>query len=418
MRVGDMMVNVGKERPNEDPRRVILSALPFFLFILAVVVTFNVLNGRAHMSALEDSVKSQLIAISVAAREDLDIGAFQAYQTKADLLGDQPRYDDVLAKLRTLKKSADVGSIYVLKLIDGVPRYIYDTDSEYDTRFEEYPLSPVHEAAFAGKNSAGVMNVVDESGSLNTGAAPIWQDGKVIGVIATDMPDAAIRRSINQSIRGTILLAAVLALIMGGALFAFLRLAKNASATQRRLQALALNDTVTGLPNRQYLLDFLASMIEKSPDDPFALVFIDIDNFKNVNDRAGHDAGDELLRTIAKYIEGASANVKAFRPAPGMLNIAARIGGDEFIQVVRGVSTIAQAEKAARDLLANFASCVTDRYIEQYGVGLSIGVALYPYHTRNFHVLIKYADIAMYNAKHGGKNNYRVYDDAMTQEAR
>lgn len=71
---------------------------------------------------------------------------------------------------------------------------------------------------------------------------------------------------------------------------------------------------------------------------------------------------------------------------------------------------------AAQHILDEFKAAGLSRYIEKYNVGLSIGVALYPYDTENYHVLIKYADIAMYHAKNGGKNQYRIYKDEMGQE--
>lgn len=96
-----------------------------------------------------------------------------------------------------------------------------------------------------------------------------------------------------------------------------------------------------------------------------------------------------------------------------MLNIAARVGGDEFVQVVTGVDNIEEAAKVAEDILDGFTNAGLHRFIGKYNVGLSIGVALCPHHTQNFHVLIKYADVAMYQAKRNGKNQYCVYWEGM-----
>ena len=134
-----------------------------------------------------------------------------------------------------------------------------------------------------------------------------------------------------------------------------------------------------------------------------------------MNDNAGHDAGDALLRHIAQYLDGALENTKSFRPAAGQLNIAARVGGDEFIQVVHGVETEEKAREIAIRLLGNFKNQYLDRFIEKYAVGLSVGVALYPYHSDNYHVIIKYADMAMYAAKQAGKNQYRLYSDELNR---
>lgn len=178
----------------------------------------------------------------------------------------------------------------------------------------------------------------------------------------------------------------------------------------------ALFDNVTGLPNRQHLMEHLVELTADPIKGAFGLVFIDLDNFKVVNDNAGHDAGDELLRSIAQYLDHALYDTMSFRPSAGKLNIAARVGGDEFIQVVNGLDTHEKAALVAEKLLDGFKSGHMSRYIEKYSVGLSIGVALYPHDTEDYHVLIKYADIAMYHAKHGGKNQYRIYTDEMGQE--
>jgi diguanylate cyclase (GGDEF)-like protein len=204
--------------------------------------------------------------------------------------------------------------------------------------------------------------------------------------------------------------------VMVGALIVLLR---RVTAMQNKLFRMANYDLITGLPNRQYLMDYLARISEKASktNEPFALMFIDLDNFKKVNDGAGHDAGDELLRHIATYLSGIHENSKEFRPSAGILNVSARIGGDEFLQVVPGISTETEAAIAAQKVLDNFHSQALDRFIEKYKVGLSIGVALFPYHSANYNVLIKYADIAMYHAKHGTKHSFCIYTDEMGQES-
>jgi diguanylate cyclase (GGDEF)-like protein len=174
-------------------------------------------------------------------------------------------------------------------------------------------------------------------------------------------------------------------------------------------------DAITGLPNRRYLMNYLKSIStdENKTKASFALLLIDLDNFKSVNDNAGHDAGDALLRHIAAYLDSAHENSKSFRPSAGMLNVSARIGGDEFVQIFPGVETETDAAIIAQKLLRNFSSQTLDRYIQKYSVGLSIGVAICPLHSDDFNVLIKYADLAMYHAKKAGKSAYRVYEDEM-----
>jgi len=169
-------------------------------------------------------------------------------------------------------------------------------------------------------------------------------------------------------------------------------------------------------------MTYLPKIAEKAikKQTPFAFLLIDLDNFKRVNDNAGHDAGDEVLRHIGIYLNSIHDDIRSvsFRPPAGALNVSARIGGDEFVQIVPGVHTVDEAEAVAKKVLENFPRQMTDRNVARYKVGLSIGVAIFPYHTDNFNVLIKYADIAMYHAKKSGKNNYCVFrDDLIHEEA-
>jgi diguanylate cyclase (GGDEF)-like protein len=120
------------------------------------------------------------------------------------------------------------------------------------------------------------------------------------------------------------------------------------------------------------------------------------------------------LCEIADYLKSITQNAKAFRPNPGVLNVSARIGGDEFIKIVPGIRTEEEAEDVAKNILEHFDPNMTDRFVEKYDVGLSIGGAVFPLHSKNYHVLIKYADISMYHSKKNGKHNFCVYREEMS----
>lgn len=399
----------------KEQKRIIAVSVIFCVLVLAIVISMNVKSSQDQFEIVESEVKSQLIATSLAAREFIDPEAFNSYQSINDTEADAYSYDETLGRLRHLAESVGAEYIYALKVIDGKYYFVFDTDTEVDTRFTEYEPSRVHAEALAGNNVADVMNVSDEFGNFNTGAVPIYFQGEIVGVVATDITDTYIQQSQSASLINTIILAVLLVVTLAAMIVLISILATRVRKMQEKLERMALYDTITGLPNRQHLIEYLEELTGQS-NEPFALFFIDLDNFKTVNDKAGHDAGDELLRHIAHYLDTMSQNAKSFRPAAGRLNIAARIGGDEFIQVVSGVSKEDQASELAEELLENFKSKHLDRYIEKYQVGLSIGVALYPCQTEDYNVLIKYADIAMYHAKKAGKNRYRIYNDEMSQE--
>ena len=384
-----------------------------FILVFAVVLGVSTKTHADAQALLEDSVCKQLISASAAAREIIDIDAFLTYNN-ADIVKD-PAYQDTLQQLRNLQEQVGAKYIYALRMLDGQAMFIFDTDPEGS--FDAYEPSSVHEDAFAGRESASIMNVQDQWGSFNTGAVPIWKDGTVVGIVSADIEDAFIAKSQSDNLRNTILLAAMLGLMLIAIMIAMNVMLSKIKRMQDELHRMAHFDKLTNLPNRQYLFEQLESLSRKKPAVPFAVFFIDLDNFKVVNDNAGHDAGDELLRRIGQYLSQPSQTAQVFRPTAGRLNVTARIGGDEFIIVANKIETSEDAAAYAAALLNGFSSAGIDRYIADYNVGLSIGVALFPYHTEDFNVILKYADIAMYHAKRSGKNQYMVYHEDLAPKA-
>ncbi|MGF7001884.1 diguanylate cyclase (GGDEF)-like protein [Lachnospiraceae bacterium PFB1-21] len=400
------------KKKDHKARTIIIALLLFFAALLFAAVLFlENTNTQKQQELLKDSIENQLRSITLAARDLTSPELIESYDSEADIHKDEDTFIEFRQELRTLAKNTGADYIYILKYVDGECMFIMDTDEEDESVFIPYEPAAVHEEAFAGKIASGVMNVEDEYGSYNTAAAPIMHNGQIIGIISVDIEDHYIEESINQANQVFIALVAVISVILIAMISLIVFLMYRVNRMQEQLRILAHHDTVTGLPNRQYLLDVLDEKMKHKKS--FALIFIDLDNFKTINDTAGHDTGDEVLKMVGKYLDHTKKNVTAFRPSAGHLNIAARVGGDEFIQVVDHIETVEQAKKLATDLLEGFQGSEFAHYREKYGLGMSIGVALYPEHTNNYHILIKYADIAMYHAKHGGKNAYRIYEETM-----
>ena len=386
----------------------------FVGFCLIVLISTTVINHRGLTEStriLEKVVTTQIISIAAAAREYVDEDAFLTYNDIS--AADDPHYQAQLDSMRRLAINTEAKYIYTLKQIGGEYIFVTDTDPEGEL-FAIYDANAAVIAdAFAGKSGAGISNLVDKWGSFSTAAMPIEHQGDVIGVVCVDVPDDMLVEQRESSERNFWLMAIILALLMSCTSLLVYYMLCRVKTMQDRLSRMANYDKLTNLPNRQHLLDTLGRLTTKRPRTPFALFFVDLDNFKQVNDNAGHDAGDSLLRNIGEYLASAPQQSTVFRPGTGMLNVAARIGGDEFVLLVPSVDTREEAELIAADLLKGFANAGIDRYIEKYHVGLSLGVALYPFHSTDYNVLIKYADIAMYHAKHAGKNCYRVYEDEL-----
>ena len=167
-------------------------------------------------------------------------------------------------------------------------------------------------------------------------------------------------------------------------------------------------DQVTGLPNRHMFLDRLHNETRRAKREGacLALLFIDLDNFKQVNDSLGHEKGDILLRQAARRI---SERVRA-------TDTVARLGGDEFTVILVGVGQLAGIERVVQELVTALAMpfALDD---DSAQVSASVGVALYPADAEAAETLLRHADQAMYAAKNAGRNAYRYFTPALQQAA-
>lgn len=175
-----------------------------------------------------------------------------------------------------------------------------------------------------------------------------------------------------------------------------------------RLNELAYYDYLTGLPNRQVILDTLQQMtsLKGTLHKDFTVIFADLDNFSNINDSLGHDAGDVLLQDISRrwkrHIKGE--------------NIVGRWGGDEFVFILKNITfdnfhIISILDKLQKELEKPFIYKSQKLYLTS-----SFGAATFPHDAQNGEDLLKYADIAMYKAKSNNKNNYVFFNSKMEAE--
>ena len=173
------------------------------------------------------------------------------------------------------------------------------------------------------------------------------------------------------------------------------------------LRNLAFRDGLTGLPNRNLFSDRLSLTMAtaRRSRGGFALLCIDIDHFKQVNDTLGHNAGDELLRQVAARLQACLR----------MTDTVARMGGDEFVAILDRVGDAGLAVKMVEKLLA---TCSGDYVLggNRRRVTLSVGISLYPRDADDVETLLKRADTAMYKAKATGKNGYQLLDPGPAQQ--
>jgi diguanylate cyclase len=176
-----------------------------------------------------------------------------------------------------------------------------------------------------------------------------------------------------------------------------------------RLQHAATHDALTGLPNRVLLADRLGQAIARAArhETRFAVLVVDLDRFKAINDSLGHIAGDELLQEVARRLSG------LLRKADTL----ARLGGDEFVLLIHEVSSPQDAEAVARKVLNQVAQPLQLAGLEVH-VSPSIGICLCPDDGVDSETLLQHADAAMYHAKKKGRNTFQFFAPAMNAFAR
>jgi diguanylate cyclase (GGDEF)-like protein len=197
-------------------------------------------------------------------------------------------------------------------------------------------------------------------------------------------------------------------------LFAFLLvhirvIAKNLAHSEQEAQALLRRDPLSGLPNRSLFGERLDDELNRLPrtGEGLAVMFLDLDRFKDVNDTFGHQAGDQLLKLAARRLEGLLRATDTL----------ARFGGDEFAIIQTGLRSSQDAEILARRILESITRHF-DIAEAPVTVGISIGVALAPEHGRDRETLMRLADTALYEAKSEGRNRYRVFQRQMDETIR
>jgi len=178
-------------------------------------------------------------------------------------------------------------------------------------------------------------------------------------------------------------------------------------AAQEHIRQLAYFDALTRLPNRRLLQDRAEQTLISAEREgrQAALLFVDLDHFKTINDSLGHSAGDELLSEIARRLLGCVRR----------MDTVARLGGDEFVVLLDDATLDGTVEVARKVLEVVARPCWIDGH--ELGVTPSLGISMFPQDGRNFETLLKHADTAMYRAKEAGRNTYQFFASEMNVAA-
>ena len=201
----------------------------------------------------------------------------------------------------------------------------------------------------------------------------------------------------------------------------FKEMGKSLQSSARKIEHLAYHDSLTGLPNRLLFQEFLSHMLANTKRHrlTIALLYLDIDDFKHINDNLGHDIGDLFLKEVARRLSGTlrHEDLIARKTWDESQNLVARLGGDEFVIILADIAQEQHASIVAERVIEALSKPPYTIAGHELYASASIGITLYPVDGMEANALIKCADVAMYHAKKQGKNTCRFYSPRLNEAA-
>jgi diguanylate cyclase (GGDEF)-like protein len=426
--------------PNDvahDIRRARLEALAVAACLLIAVGAGTLGMWMACMHTVRENFRQHLIELAESAAQQIDVRLHARIRNPEQI--DGPEYRQAVEPLRRLRLGIP-GIKYVYTLVRSGPtiRFILDAadpgDNDGDgiedrSQIWEISHNKTHaiQLALPADGSAGAPAATDEPytdpwGTFMTGYAPFYDaPGHQAGAVGVDL-DAAIYVARMRTARNL----ALLGLLPAGALilafsFAFYRTRLRGLAALRSVATAARRDRLTGLANRTLFMSRLEHALQSVRADAhqrFAVLFLDFDHFKMLNDTLGHEAGDELLRQIAARLRatlrsGDAISDDSDRDAEGDRNIVARFGGDEFVILLNDLHADTDVARITERLLNSLSP--------PYNVGgrevhstVSIGIVTSDQCLESGEAIIRSADVAMYEAKRCGRACSVVFNESMS----
>ena len=342
------------------------------------------------------------------------------------MTGDAIRRDGRAAALhRMLLQQLHHSRIVKLKIFDtrGLTVYasapeLIGTDQSGRPDFEQARRGTVtSQLSFHDRFFAHADDRPLQDRNLLSSVVPVYgSEGDLQGVMALYNDVTPLIEDIRQTHTQLVLITIAVMLGLYSVLFFIIqradRIIRDKSDVQReserQIQHQANHDALTGLPNRRYFHSLLERCMARAEASQhlIAVLFIDLDRFKPINDTLGHPVGDQLLKVIGERLATCCRDS----------DIVSRIGGDEFTVILDQLDNVLHIERAAQRIIDTIAQPIylADKELE---VGSSIGIAIYPFDDQDIDELIKHADTAMYHAKESGRNCYRFYSEEMNVEA-
>lgn len=439
----------------------------FVLSLLATTLLWVLVLGFAWNSssrALDDVVRQGESAMREQGRNALSERGVQLASFLADALTNPVYYTDLMTVREVVRSALDQPDVDYVLVYDGQGRLLHDGSRDIP-RFGQVmddPLATAAISAVASKVQWGSSGV-DASAPIAIGDLRLGGVRVGLSLARTETALAqetgSARERLRQAFAGPAHVIAICVLILlswvalsgwvvarglvrpirelavsaraiergrfeahpesarrdelGELIRAFARMSDSVRRHHHDIRKLAYHDSLTGLPNRLMFRELLdESMVERrSEGRGVALLFVDLDDFKRINDTLGHDAGDDVLIEFAGRLKLALDAVD-----PQAAPVLARLGGDEFVALVPGRDARQAGEQAARALLERLKQpFVVGNH--SLLVGASIGITVFPDDAHSSKLLLKHGDLAMYQAKQQGKSCYRFFAGHLTEAA-
>ena len=329
-------------------------------------------KAQGYVQIVEDISDRKAIETILRVSEDALFDQQERAQVTLNSIGDAVLTTNLAGKISYLNRTAETMTGWSLKEALGLP--LEDVFKVIDADSRQPPPNPVRRALKANKTI-----------KLPSNCLLVRRDGAEIPIEDSIAP---IRNRLGA---------------ISGAVIVFHDVS-DARAMAKKILHMAQHDVLTGLANRTLLTERLtrALGLAKRKQKKIGLLFIDIDNFKNINDSRGHAVGDRLLQIIARRLESVVR----------VTDTVCRQGGDEFVVLLTEIEHSEDAAHVADKMIAAFAA-PQQIHEQPIAVTLSIGISLYPNDGSNVDALFQRADSAMYRAKMCGRNNYQFYSSGV-----
>lgn len=395
--IGTLKVVLGDSSLQQEKQQYFQSSLVALLLIF-LILSLGVWAAITHL--LDKPINALLSAIKRSHEESSFVQVEHSSQDELGVISNA--FNAMQQRLDSNHKKLNHSREHLKNLYHSTPSMLFSFDANGQIQdVSDYFLQRLgyEKSALVGQNLSDLLKNSDHKAALTQAITQLWNDGTLYEC-PLEIVDAA-GKPIEMLMDATLSAQRT----FPGAL-AVLTDVTGLNQARRKLELQANTDYLSGISNRFHFLNSLNQLIDDRRSDgaPFALLFIDLDHFKSVNDTFGHQSGDQLIRMVTERI------TQSIRPDDSL----SRLGGDEFGVILKHLNSPEIAEMISKRILSNLQNSFPIDESNIY-ISASIGIALFPKDGNSPEKLLQCADLSMYRAKEDGRCCYAFYSDEHNQ---